>query len=66
MYLPTFILIDEGGFSSLIDNGDLADLKRFLEGEGKALKLKGKNCIGMQWKGVPIIMTCNELHSCMQ
>jgi len=39
-FKPCFILIDEGGFSSLLDNGDISDCKILLEGGGKALKLK--------------------------
>ena len=39
-FKPTFILIDEGGFSSLLDNGDISDCKILLEGGGKAMKLK--------------------------
>ena len=34
---PNFLLIEEGGFSSLIDYGDLADFKILTEGGGRAL-----------------------------
>ena len=36
-YLPSFILVDEGAYSDLLDNGDLADAKDFFGGKGRAL-----------------------------
>lgn len=65
-FKPSFILVDEGAFTSLIDNGAIEDLKLFLEGKGKALKTKHVTSTGMHWIGVPIIMTTNTLHQLMQ
>ena len=65
-FKPSFILVDEGAFTSLIDNGAIEDLKLFLEGKGKALKTKHVTSVGMHWVGVPIIMTTNTLHQFMQ
>jgi hypothetical protein len=65
-FKPSFILIEEGSFSSLIDNGAIEDLKLFLEGKGKSLKTKHVTSSGMQWVDVPILMTTNTLHEYMQ
>ena len=65
-FKPSFILIDEGAFTALLENGAIEDAKLFFEGKGKALKTKHVTCAGMQWIGVPIIMTTNNLHDYMQ
>ena len=65
-FKPSFILIDEGAFTTLIDQGAIEDLKHFLGGNGRPLKIKNVTSTGRQWVGVPVIMTSNTLHELMQ
>ena len=61
-YKPSFIIVDEGAYSDLFEHGDIADAKRFFEGEGKALQTKGITGKGMHWVGVPVLLGANHLH----
>ena len=65
-FKPSFVLIDEGAFTTLIDQGAIKDLKHFLGGNGRPLKIKNVTSTGRQWVGVPVIMTSNTLHELMQ
>ena len=39
-HFPLWVIIDEGSYSDLLDNGAVEDCKLFFEGKGKALQLK--------------------------
>ena len=65
-FKPSFVLIDEGAFTTLIDQGAIEDLKHFLGGNGRPLKIKNVTSTGRQWVCVPVIMTSNTLHDLMQ
>ena len=59
---PSFVIVDEGAYSDIMDHGDIADAKLFFEGKGRALQMKNVTTKGYQWVGVPIILTANEPH----
>ena len=65
-YHPSFVIIDEGAYSDLLDHGDIADAKLFFEGKGKALQMKNVTTKGFYWVGVPIILTANSSHKFLQ
>ena len=43
---PSFVCVDEGAYSDLLDKGDIADAKMFFEGKGRALQHKNITCKG--------------------
>ena len=56
-YNPSFVIINEGAYSSLFEKGDLGDTKEFMEGKGKALQMKGKTLESKTWVNVPLILS---------
>ena len=60
-YHPSFIIADEGAYHLLFDHSNLADVKEFFGGKGKALQYKNKTCKGMSWVGIPVLLAANDL-----